>query len=816
MLITVKQSFCFLLFALLFFSFSAFSEECPSTLYQEFKRTDCKEIASENYQVELSSDKFKISLLDQGSLGVCYSCTIKTLMEHYLKKEKVISAEEEVDLNDIISKNNDGYFIEGGHAQIALEQLKKYGKIALKGEDYYPYEQVCASLKKSPLKAYLNELLKLKLEFTGVEAAKKNCEQQVKKIAKEINVPEDFLHLPEMISAINQTKILYPLTKESIKGITAYKNPTSKMIAECLLRKEKKNATKKIVDIPPFNTILNCYNSNTSNSVIQEKLLSQLSQGIPMGISVSGHEIVLHGYRKMLCKDISGKDKTVELFDIRNSWGKSCTGTYLAEPFYNILKEVNCSVSIEKCIPGKTCLSYIKINQSWTVLNALASLGDIKGYLKYISEQSTYDKSDFTFGTMLSKAVKNNQLPMVSELIEKGVQGRVKATAFRGVNGMTQLLNAVKNNYFDILKKLLYSPILAESYNNNQLDILYSIATEDNKKLQQEFASDKDNFICKMELADGTTALMLAVASDNPITLKIVLEHCDPNTVGVNATDKVPAIIFAARNGQLKMLKQLMSHSKINPLLKDNAGNTLLLAALENVSNDNSIIDYVLSIPTVVEAQINKKNNQGSTPLLKASTMINKNIITSLIKSGAKNIEDVNSHADTSLHLASKKGNVAIIRELLKIPGANKIFLEAKNSDGKTPLQLAVEAHKQNINFTLAKEFLTDPNMFIAKSAESEEASLLFWSVEKNDLTSVEMLLSIYKIDPNIGTKSGITPLMLAIKRENFPMVKTLIEKAVNKLDFSKTDNDGNNISKLLKQVTNLHILKYLKQNGVR
>ncbi|MBF0362973.1 MAG: ankyrin repeat domain-containing protein [Oligoflexia bacterium] len=782
-----------LFFFILFFSCSIFAEDCANSLYQEFKRTDCKLLSEENYQIPLSSDEFKISQLQQGPLGVCYSCTIKTLIEHYLKKEKVISPEDEIDLNDIINKNNGGYFIESNYTELALEQLKKYGEVTLKGDDYYPYEQICALSGKSPLKIYLNEVNKIKEQFKDKEFDETTCTLMTKRLAAEIGVPEDFLHLREMVEAIKQTKILHPFSLESIKGITGHKNPTSKMMAQCLSRNIQQSTTttttatttttntkKRVVAIPPFNTILNCYNSKSTNNSIKQSLLSQLSKGMPMGISVSGHEIVLHGYKKMLCEDYKGNNNIVELLDIRNSWGNSCSGTYLATPFYNILKESNCSVSIEKCIPGKTCLSYIQVqdNQSWKALYTLASLGDINNYSRYKNERTSFDKSDFTFGTMLKNAVQNNQLSMVSFLIENETQGRSSKNIFNGFAGTTPLLLAVKNNYFDIVKTLLYSPLISGTNKIDQLDILYSIAIEDNNKLQQAF-NKYGSSICNLELLDGTTAVMLAVASDNPKTLKMVLDNCNPNIIGENATDKVPPLLFAARNGQLEIMKQLLEHPKINPLLKDGSDNTLLLAALENANKNIDLFNYLVSIPTITSTQVNIKNKQGLTPLLKASTIIDKKILISLITAGAKNIEDTNIQGETPLHLALKKGFVAVTRELLKLPGAVDIFFKSKNSEGKTPLQLAVDVHKQNMISALAKEFLSDPNMLIPQSGEFEEASLLFWAIDRNELAAVEMLLSLEKIDPNIGTKSGITPLMLAKKRNNIEIVN-LLEKKLN------------------------------------
>ena len=132
--------------------------------------------------------------------------------------------------------------------------------------------------------------------------------------------------------------------------------------------------------------------------------------------------------------------------------------------------------------------------------------------------------------------------------------------------------------------------------------------------------------------------------------------------------------------------------------------------------------------------------------------------------------------------------------------------VNSKTSNGTTPLVVAIE--KQNIymiNYLIIKG--ADPNLRFQK-----QFTPLIYSASQNYLEIVNILIQAKaNVDDSIPFW-GLTSLLIAIKNNNFDVVKTLIENGG--ADINKKDEEG---SPLLLAVTRGHeqIVLYLLEKGV-
>ncbi|MBF0364021.1 MAG: ankyrin repeat domain-containing protein [Oligoflexia bacterium] len=765
------------------------AEECNDFLYQEFHRTDCKELADENYIVDLEHKDKKIAQINQDRIGTCYACSAKVQLEHFLKEKAVITADQEIDLNSVIIGGNGGYLLEGGRTQNTLEQLRMAGEVVLKNPQTLSYEQTCMDRSGSgisPLATYLVEAKKISdsLQASSATLDPGVCQVESARIANKTKLPAEYIDLPAMVNALRTTKIHNPFSENNIYGVTEHKNPITEQLARCAFPKPV--PSDKMVKLPPFNIVHNCYTAQSGDDAIKKGLLYPLTLGRPASISIGGHEVAITGHKKMLCTNSADKsNKIVELVNIRNSWGSACTGTFLAKPFYDIFKQYNCVTTIEDCIPGISCVPYVKSNMHWETMYSVAATNNFNGMNAFLATPDGDAKfiTDTTVAQMLSSAIGKHQTAMAKYSAQTLASNRPPWEILSGPHGLTPVLSAVRNNYFDIVIDLLATPNVAGSFQYLEKSILYNIAVENNLELEKNFVQFGKQ-ICNLELLDGSTPLLLAIASENPQTLEIVLKYCDPSFVSNFHQGLVPPALFAAYLGYSDSVKKIISFA--NPKLdlnkRDLSGNTLLMAAIQG--NNKELVQYLLSIPEVVQNQLNSANLAGATPLSLASNKYDMSILDLLLQYGASmnNSSNVDAQGNTPLHLALTQGLFGSSRKLLQIPGVTpEILTTSMNKAGKSPLQIILESNKSKAITTMAKEFLKDPNVYVKKEGEVGEATLLYWALETNNRELVKNLLAMESIDPNFGLKSGQTPLELAEARNDAEMVSLIMAKITAK-----------------------------------
>lgn len=143
-------------------------------------------------------------------------------------------------------------------------------------------------------------------------------------------------------------------------------------------------------------------------------------------------------------------------------------------------------------------------------------------------------------------------------------------------------------------------------------------------------------------------------------------------------------IHIAASIGNLAILRKLVESVTEKPdiNLQTNQGTSALDLAISKKNND--VARYLIE---ELNCSCRLKDKKGFTPLHRASCNNNLPIIDVLLGSGKANVNATDKEGWTSLHHALAEGNVELALKLVAA-GADA---KAVNSDGETPLQVAVD-----------------------------------------------------------------------------------------------------------------------------
>ncbi|WP_310991022.1 ankyrin repeat domain-containing protein [Aequorivita marina] len=322
------------------------------------------------------------------------------------------------------------------------------------------------------------------------------------------------------------------------------------------------------------------------------------------------------------------------------------------------------------------------------------------------------------------------------------------------------------------------------------------------------------------------------------------LDYFISKGIALNSTDKNGNGIFnyAARKGNVRLLKQLVKKGVDYKSLNKNGGNAFMFAAqgTRGFSNSLPVYEYLKNLglePNIV-------TNSGSTPLHRiAYTNTDPAIFTLFLKAGVK-VEQKDSDGNTPFLNAASKNDLEIVKLLSK----QVKNIDHKNNKGQTALMLAYannsvdvvelllqkgadislkDANGNNMAYYLLESFNTKkPTEFNTKlellqkkevalnTVQGEGNTLYHLAAKTNNLNLLKQLAS-YKlnIDVNVVNAEGMTALhQAAMKAEDDEMMKYLITlgaKKDAKTDFEETAYDLASENELL-QKNNVE-LKFLK-----
>ena len=205
----------------------------------------------------------------------------------------------------------------------------------------------------------------------------------------------------------------------------------------------------------------------------------------------------------------------------------------------------------------------------------------------------------------------------------------------------------------------------------------------------------------------------------------------------------------------------------------------------------------------IVGGDINAYDTDGYTLLHKACISSNAYLVKVLLKySSIKiNCKTVDTKA-TPLHMAATYNNVAVIRALLAFNNGAGNDIGTINGSGYTPLSSAVIA-----DCARAMRLLIRRDSDITFLDEFGNG-LIHFAAYFNSVRCISFLLLKYGYMINSQNKCNFTPLMYAVSRKHFDMIKILIDAGA---DLNKRNDDGHTA---LHFASNIDIVRTLCIHG--
>lgn len=300
---------------------------------------------------------------------------------------------------------------------------------------------------------------------------------------------------------------------------------------------------------------------------------------------------------------------------------------------------------------------------------------------------------------------------------------------------------------------------------------------------------------CRDEM--GKTALWWAVAGQYPHIVRNLLEK---RNIDVNCRDNgnwQTPLGYAAQNGDIVMVKLLLSHKDIETDSRNKYGQTPFLEAAENGHVD------ILEELSRNGADPNAQDQYGYCALTWAISGQHDSVVEALLSMKDINPNIVDNADQTSLSWASRKGHTAAVKLLLErgrnidiehrdrhgrtalcwaaMTGQLEIvkILEQKGADifsrdksERTPLiWAAMRGHLEVVNHLCNQAKQSNRSEIDAKDIDSRTS--LSWAVRNNHKQIVKVLLD-YDSDVKIRDSEGQIPLFIAAGNRNVVICRLL------------------------------------------
>ncbi|CAF1026975.1 unnamed protein product [Rotaria sordida] len=341
--------------------------------------------------------------------------------------------------------------------------------------------------------------------------------------------------------------------------------------------------------------------------------------------------------------------------------------------------------------------------------------------------------------------------------------------------GRTPFLEALEQKNFQLITAFFRH---IELTNINIVDSLSNTALHYCKYLDDNFVYDtvlkSSPLSLNTQNRDGQTPLHDAILYDNYPFAQYLLQ----NSADVSLTNKDgnTPLHLAARDDNIKMCRLLMKYPQLDLIAVNKMGKTPLHLAC---ANEKPNVAAIL-INKMKTDQMNLLDIEGRTPLHECADNINGSLAKYLIRHGADgNAKDIGEN--TPLHSATEKGNIELVRTLIK---SSNVDINLSNADNQSPLALAILYNHDDVS----KFLLNQDNVHVQ-----------------------------------------LTDLKMAIQMNNYEMIKLLIEKDRNCLRVRSTTHgdmiihifmrkDFNNLvclETLLSFISDSDLLTYLSERSL-
>ncbi|KAL9056813.1 MAG: hypothetical protein Q9162_002684 [Coniocarpon cinnabarinum] len=274
------------------------------------------------------------------------------------------------------------------------------------------------------------------------------------------------------------------------------------------------------------------------------------------------------------------------------------------------------------------------------------------------------------------------------------------------------------------------------------------------------------NFKCELKTKDyrEKTAWHYAVEYGNCNTIRPMINSIEPSS-----DDRNSALNLGIRNGQAKFAEFLIAR-----------GATLDAECLIRAIPSKS--EPMLQLLTKNSADVNARSAfQGTTPLHVAFRQSGH--IAKILLDGCADIRVRDDLGRTPLFDAVETADLPLIELCLR----HGFRTDDVDKLGMTPLHFAVQLSKPVVvHFLLFRRADVDINV-----CDNKGRSPLFLAVETGDNDCASLLLH-HRANANRGDLAGQSPLVMALKNADFPVIETLLScgATVKQMDYPKDLQD--------------------------
>lgn len=236
---------------------------------------------------------------------------------------------------------------------------------------------------------------------------------------------------------------------------------------------------------------------------------------------------------------------------------------------------------------------------------------------------------------------------------------------------------------------------------------------------------------------------------------------------------------IAAQYGQIRVVKELLARSWINPNSQDQKGFTPIHHAVigRHASGHASVLRELL---TASDLDPNAKDVKGLAPLHYGIRSGRLALVRELLASKKIDLMSRDNEGSTPLHDGALYGKVIGVRELLK----HGINPNIRDKYGLTPLHLGAESG----NVSIVRELLLDDRIDL-NVKDIHGCTLLHIAAEYGHVSLVRELLLDVRFDPHTKDLYGYTALHIGAKFGHASIIREFLLN--DKTDPNSRDEDG-------------------------